>query len=115
MVLNALFWLVLLTHAHTRARTHTGQSNMAVTLDDFGNYTSDPDVNVSKIYDAAASYSHQIRFFTILVSGKPPLKSAAPYQWGIPSRDTLGGGGASPATGNVAPPRSVNYTSIPLS
>jgi hypothetical protein len=89
-----------------------GQSNMAVTLDDFGNYTNQPEMNVTKIYSEAAQYSEQIRIFTIAVSGTPPVKSAAvkspggtAYDWGVPSVDSLGGGGVSPATGGVAPPR----------
>lgn len=83
-----------------------GQSNMAVTLDDFGNYTSDPEVNVTKIYEEASHYAQQIRIFTILVSGTPPIKSAAPYGWGVPSQNTLGGSGSSATTGGVPPRRS---------
>jgi hypothetical protein len=89
-----------------------GQSNMAVTLDDFGNYTNQPEMNVTKIYQEAALFAKQIRIFTIAVSGTPPVKSAAvkssggtAYDWGVPSEDTLGGGGASPASGGVAPRR----------
>ena len=37
------------------------------------------------------------------MSGKPPIKSAAEYDWGVPSQATLGGSGASAATGGVAP------------
>jgi sialate O-acetylesterase len=80
-----------------------GQSNMAVTLDDFGNYTNQPDMNVTKIYHEAQTYERQIRIFTVLVSGEPPIKSAVDYDWGVPSQATLGGSGASVATGGVAP------------
>jgi hypothetical protein len=82
---------------------------MAVTLDDFGNYTNQPEMNVTQIYQESRAYEHQIRLFTVLVSGAPPIKSAAAYDWGVPSQDTLGGGGASSATGGVAPRR--NYFS----
>jgi hypothetical protein len=78
---------------------------MAFTLDDLGNYTDDPEVNVTQIYASAPAYAHQIRLFTVLVSGQLPIKSAAPYKWGIPSQATLGGDKASPATGNVPPIR----------
>ena len=71
---------------------------MAVTLDDFGNYTNQPEMNVSLIYQQASAYAKQIRIFTVLVSGTVPIKSAAPYGWGVPSRETLGGGGASAAS-----------------
>ena len=74
-----------------------------MTLDDFGNYTNQPEMNVSLIYQQASAYAKQIRIFTVLVSGTVPIKSAAPYGWGVPSRETLGGGGASAATGGVAP------------
>jgi sialate O-acetylesterase len=83
-----------------------GQSNMAVTLDDFGNYTNQPEMNVTQIYQEASAYADQIRLFTVTVSGTPPIKSAADYGWGVPSQDTLGGGGAGAATGGVAPRRS---------
>ena len=85
---------------------------MAVTLDDFSNYTNQPEVNVTKIYQEAAQYAKQIRIFTIATLSSPPVRSAAvnssggtAYDWGVPSEDTLGGGGASPSTGGVAPRR----------
>ena len=64
---------------------------MAVTLDDFGNYTNQPEMNVTRIYEESAQYTGQIRVFTVLVSSAVPIKSAAPYGWGVPSQDTLGG------------------------
>jgi sialate O-acetylesterase len=82
-----------------------GQSNMAVTIDDFQNYTSQQEMNVTQIYANAASYARQLRLFTVLVSGKPPIKSAAPYSWGVPSLQTLGGAPGAPTSAGGTVPR----------
>jgi len=65
---------------------------MAVTLDDFGNYSSDPTVNVSRIYAEAAAVAPRVRIFSVLVKSTPPIESAAPYQWGACSRTRVQGG-----------------------
>ena len=46
------------------------------------------------------------RLFTMALGSSPPVHSSAPYTWGIPSQTTLGGDGASPATGGVPPQQS---------
>lgn len=77
----------------------SGQSNMAITIDDFSSYTDLPGFNTTRTLAQSNLYSDVIRVMTVKPAGHPnpgpasvDVTSAAAYFWAPANSTTLSGG-----------------------